>query len=62
MTADLADQSLPKDPNDLDISEFVQLKDDLWGATAQMNVMTDETIKANDPNKVVKPSAAEIAK
>ena len=66
VSAQIDDQDVKKTEQEkdqeLDLTNFVQLSDDLWGATVQMNVMTDATIDINDPTKPVMPSAAELAK
>lgn len=65
-TAQIADQQVIKSEEEkdveLDLSSFVQLKDDMWGSMVQMNSMTDATIELNNPDKVIKPSEAELAK
>lgn len=34
----------------------------MWGSMVQMDSMTDATIEINNPNRVIKPSEAQLAK
>ena len=65
-TAQLADQEVIKTDKEkeqeLDLSNFVQLEDDMWGSMVHLDSMTDATIELNNPNRVIKPSKEQMAK